>query len=76
MSVPHVAIDTEADAAYVYLVPEIEDDEAAQSLVVEVPGGEITIDLDEEGRVLGFEIVGAAALLRPETLEDAEDVTD
>jgi uncharacterized protein YuzE len=73
---PRISIDTTADAAYVYVVADIDDDEAAQSYVVDVPGGEITIDLDADGRLLGFEVLGAETLLRPETVAVAEDITD
>lgn len=69
-----IRYDPEVDAAYLTIGPDIEDGEA----VVQIPEiyppdgrGEIILDLDAEGYVIGVEILGASALLRPEVLAAA-----
>ncbi|MCO4273227.1 DUF2283 domain-containing protein [Pseudarthrobacter sp. HLT3-5] len=70
-----ITYDKEADAAYVQLVDEVRDDEASTQVhSIETPGrkGEIIIDFDAEGRILGVEILGAKDVLREKTLALAE----
>lgn len=70
-----ITYDKEADAAYVQLVDEILDGEASTQLhSIDTPGqkGEIIIDFDAEGRILGLEILGAKDVLREETLALAQ----
>lgn len=70
-----VTFDPEANAAYVYFVDIIEPGEAVVQVVVDddrVRGGEVILDLDNDGRLLGVEILGAGDLLRPETVNHAE----
>ncbi len=71
----HLAYDPEANAAYVYLVDRIEDGEAeTQQHSIIPPGGEgeITLDYDAAGRLLGIEVLDADRVLRPEVLTRAE----
>jgi uncharacterized protein YuzE len=69
--------DCEANAAYIYLVEEIDRGEVARSCVADVAmdNAAITVDLDAEGRVLGIEVLGASQALRAETIRAAEDIT-
>jgi uncharacterized protein YuzE len=64
--------DPDSDCAYFYVAPSIADGEAVEQVVVEREGrGDIVLDFDSAGRLLGVEIVGALALLTAETLETA-----
>ncbi|MFD0888139.1 DUF2283 domain-containing protein [Streptosporangium algeriense] len=67
--------DTDNDVAYVYLVEEIAPGEAKTQILVEHPAlrGEVILDLDEYGRLLGVEVIGASAVLSPETLAESEE---
>jgi len=69
--------DSEANAAYIYLVEEIDRGEAVRSCVADIAmdNAAITIDFDAEGRVLGIEVLGASHALRPETIRAAADIT-
>jgi uncharacterized protein YuzE len=69
--------DSEANAAYIYLVEEINRGEAARSCIADIAldNAAITIDFDAEGRVLGIEVLGASQTLRPETIRAAVDIT-
>lgn len=69
--------DEEADAAYVYLVDEIARGEVAASRVAAIPleNASLTVDFDANGRVLGIEVLGASRVLRPETIQAADDIT-
>ncbi|MCP3425686.1 DUF2283 domain-containing protein [Rothia sp. AR01] len=67
--------DPVAGAAYLALPDIIADGEVAETLVaIQTPGGkgELNIDFDAEGRLLGIEILGARDLIAPEVLERAE----
>lgn len=72
-----VTHDAEADAAYVYLVDEIDRGEVANSYVagISLENAALTVDFDANGRVLGIEVLGASRVLRPETIQAAEDIT-
>jgi uncharacterized protein YuzE len=63
--------DPEADAAYIYLVP-IARGGVDETVCVadEYPelAGDVNLDLDKEGRLLGIEILGARRFLPPELL--------
>ena len=64
--------DQEADAAYIDLVPVVKSGEAVEQVIVaRPPKGEVILDFDENGFLLGVEIIGAIDLLRPETLTEA-----
>jgi uncharacterized protein YuzE len=69
--------DSEANAAYIYLVEEIDRGEVARSCVADIAldNAAITIDFDAEGRVFGIEVLGASQALRAETIRGAEDIT-
>lgn len=62
-----IGFDTEADCAYMYLKEEIEDGEARQNLNDLVDptdlAADIVVDLDENGHLLGMEILGASNLV-------------
>ncbi|NJP94149.1 DUF2283 domain-containing protein [Nonomuraea sp. FMUSA5-5] len=64
----------ENDVAYIYLADHIGKGEAVRQVVVDDDGlrGEVIIDVDRDGKVLGVEIVGATHVLRPETLATAD----
>lgn len=65
-----VTYDDEANAAYVYLVPEIKEGGVART--VPVDGGDhpwmVNIDVDHEGRIVGLEVLDARRLMPPELL--------
>ncbi|WP_197688074.1 MULTISPECIES: DUF2283 domain-containing protein [unclassified Actinoplanes] len=64
--------DSEANAAYLE-VDEIADGAAVENVVVERPGrGDIVLDFDADGRVLGLEVIGATELLRAPVLDAAD----
>lgn len=57
-----ITYDKQADAAYVMITDRIHDGEAATQLhLIETPGGkgEVTLDFDRNGKLLGMEILGA-----------------
>ncbi len=67
--------DKQADAAYIIIVDHIQDGEAAIQLhSIETPGGkgEITLDFDRNGKLLGLEILRAEKVLHPEVLARTE----
>ncbi|MEV6032582.1 DUF2283 domain-containing protein [Nonomuraea sp. NPDC052116] len=70
--------DDENDVAYIYLVEEIGQGEADSQFLVERDGmpGEVVLDFDAGGRLLGIEVLGASAILRPETLAWADEDDD
>lgn len=70
-----ITYDKQADAAYVMIADRIHDGEAATQLYsIETPGGkgEVTLDFDRNGKLLGMEILGAEQVLQPEVLARAE----
>jgi uncharacterized protein YuzE len=49
--------------------------EAVEQVVIERPGrGDVVLDFDAEGRLLGVEIIGATALLRSSVLAAADRI--
>jgi uncharacterized protein YuzE len=65
----HVTYDPEARAAYVCLVNPVR---AGRSAHQEAAlGGNVIIDLDDRGRIIGFEILDTRRLLRAETVASA-----
>ncbi|MBE7700787.1 DUF2283 domain-containing protein [Oerskovia sp. Sa1BUA8] len=62
-----IEIDPEVDAAYITLQP-IGEGAATRQIVVddERLNGEIVLDIDEEGRLLGIELIGYRSLLSGE----------
>lgn len=72
-AVPTITYDSRADAAYIYLVPNVALGEASHQVMVEdVPGdSEIVLDFNDEGRMLGIEIIGARSCLVEDILRSA-----
>ena len=79
-SVPgmEISYDSDGDVAYVRLMPRapgqskkqivVEDDDRDHPIVMRGP---IVIDLDADGHIIGFEILGASELLSPKILDGA-----
>ncbi|NKG22879.1 DUF2283 domain-containing protein [Paeniglutamicibacter terrestris] len=70
-----ITYDKQADAAYIMIADHIHDGEAAIQLhSIETPGGkgEVTLDFDRNGKLLGMEILGAEQVLQLELLARAE----
>lgn len=65
--------DHEIDAAYVYLRPPESPSEVAKTVPVDPReiDGEINLDFDRDGRLVGIEIQDARRFLDPHLLEDA-----
>ncbi|MEV8148509.1 DUF2283 domain-containing protein [Arthrobacter sp. NPDC080073] len=64
-----ISYDPEARAAYVSLLGAIEDGSSVRQLgPIDLPGGDgqIVVDLDRDGHILGFEILNADLALSPE----------
>lgn len=70
-----ITYDHTVDAAYIAFVDEIADGAVTQQLhSLATPGelGEVTLDFDENGRLLGVEVLGATNVLPTEVLAVAE----
>ncbi len=69
-----LTFDPDADAAFVYLLPEIGPGEVAHTHMcdVEFDEGAIILAFDDQDRLLGVEVVGATKVLPPRVLEQAE----
>jgi len=68
--------DPEADAAYATIGRPIRPGEAARQVPVALPddlSGELILDFDREGHLLGVEMLGASRLLRPDLLAPSEN---
>ena len=63
-----VRYDPAADAAYIYLVPEIQRGGVAYSRVpdVSMTNGHVALDFDDGGLLLGIEIVGVSQVVAPD----------
>jgi uncharacterized protein YuzE len=69
-----ITYDAAADAAYVSLVGTIADGESATQIhSITTPGdrGEVALDFDADGRLLGIEVLRASAVLPAAVLADA-----
>lgn len=71
MGAMRATYDTEANAAYVSFQP-IEPGQAVEQVVLGRPQGDVVLDFDGQGRLLGVEVVGARELLSPQVLAEAE----
>lgn len=69
-----ITYDAEADASYIYLTDPIGSGEAVEQHVVDLPesGGTVVLDLDQERRLLGIELIGVTSLLRPESVPERQ----
>ncbi|MDX3800075.1 DUF2283 domain-containing protein [Streptomyces sp. AK04-3B] len=68
-----VTFDAKADAAYVYLGdPQAHSQVARTYLCDPVEAGMINLDFDDEGRLLGVEVLGAVSKLSRHLLDSAE----
>jgi uncharacterized protein YuzE len=61
-----ISYDPETGAAYISLIPDSSTLEEVEALGE--AAGDIVLDLDEEGRLVGIEILAPDLLLRAETL--------
>ncbi|HWS35091.1 MAG TPA: DUF2283 domain-containing protein [Actinoplanes sp.] len=69
-----VTHDREANAAYLAVERVVPDGAAVENVVVERPGrGDIVLDFDADGRLLGVEVIGADMLLSPAVLAAADE---
>jgi uncharacterized protein YuzE len=72
-----VTYDASVDAAYVHLTGAIGDGEVASqihSLLTPGDRGEVVLDFDAEGRLLGIEVLNASAVLPAAVLAGAERI--
>lgn len=60
-----IEYDTDADAAYIYIVEDIRDGEAVKTREL---NDNIILDFDENGKLLGIEILNASKVLNKELL--------
>lgn len=68
-----VTYDSEANAAYFEIMADVGEGSAVENVVIERPGrGDIVLDFDADGRLLGVEVIGAAELLLTTVLEAAD----
>ena len=68
-----MTFDPDADAAYFSIEDEIAAGAAIENVVIERNGkGEIVLDFDADGYLLGVEIIGATGLLHGSVLSTAE----
>lgn len=69
-----MSYDSEANAAYLTIEQHITDGSAIENVVVERPGqGDIVLDFDADGRLLGVEVIGARELLSADVLATADE---
>ena len=62
---PGIEYDREVDAAYIYFANDIAAGGVARTVCIDpdAVGGMVNLDLDEEGRILGLEVLDASRLL-------------
>lgn len=68
-----VTYDTETDAAYIYLKGQIEPGEVKKTYPcdpIEV-NGEINLDFDKDGTLIGIEVLDASKMLSKEMLQNS-----
>lgn len=69
-----ITYDPDANAAYIQLVDQIRPGEASQQVhSIQTPGGkgEIILDFDTTGHLLGIEVLNAQEILPPQVVRDA-----
>lgn len=72
-----ITYDTQSDAAYIRIGGPIVDGQATQQLhSIQTPGGkgEIILDFDDTGYLLGVEVLFASSVLAPEVLASSTEV--
>jgi uncharacterized protein YuzE len=70
-----MTFDREANAAYIFLEEASRQSRSVENVVVERDGkGDIVLDFDADGRLLGIEIIGAAELVDGSVLAAAEQL--
>jgi len=72
-----ITYDPEANAAYIQLVTRIAPGEASEQVAeIETPGGkgEIILDFDSSGQLLGIEVLNAQDVLPAEVIEGATTI--
>lgn len=69
----NVTYDPAVDAAYIYLVPSIGRGHVKKTYPCDPAeaGGEINLDFDASGRLIGIEVLGAKKLLPKDLLSQA-----
>jgi uncharacterized protein YuzE len=73
-----ITYDSDADAAYIQVVPAIGPGQVAEQIhSIATPGhkGEINLDFDSSGRLLGVEVLQAGDVIAAEVLAAAERPT-
>lgn len=72
-----MTVDREVDAWYLQIVNVIAAGQAVEQVVVGRAGrGEIVLDFDPDGFLLGVEVLGASRLLTAGVLDASEDLVD
>lgn len=66
--------DTQADAAYIALVPELSPGRSVRNAEVETAGGSVILDFDRDGVLLGVEVLGASRVLDAAVIAGAERI--
>jgi len=72
-----VTYDASVDAAYIAFAGPVGDGEAATQIpAITTPGdrGEVALDFDADGRLLGIEVLHASAVLPAAVLAEAERI--
>jgi uncharacterized protein YuzE len=68
-----VTYDSEANAAYFDIEDDVAEGSAVENVVIERPGrGDIVLDFDADGHLLGVEVIGATELLCTTALAAAD----
>ena len=68
----HFTYDPDADAAYLYLVDGFEySKQQISGISKDGMGGELEIDINEDGKVIGIEFVGASLILPEQVVSKA-----
>jgi len=72
-----MTFDPDADAAYIYIKDHLDFGEVKETHLVDVQvqEGAVILGFDEEGRLVGVEILGARQLIPGEVLASAERPT-
>lgn len=68
--------DASVDAAYFSIQPVTTAGEAVEQVLLQRPGGQIILDFNSDGHLLGVEVLGAHTLLSEATILSAEPLDD